>query len=293
MTIVVARRIGNHTLVISDTMISDNAFRPNILPGRLKTIVIDWLVSISYAGPANQGLDSVRECSLVFRETQNIETVLSHLRCRTTEIRDLEFIVSSHLRGLELYKIWNGMISAGQERQWIGDARAVNLILGGEDERFEIEGADDDLTIEQARLFRRFDKLTTGPASLASVGIGGFVVIQLGSPDGYCYLQHGAVASTDTVSIPGGLTTEQVHDRKTGKTEYQYNIIYPLERGVGIVGAYLPQTETLYTFDPLSPFDDPMRDAGIKLSEASALVKARVIAGGGKVSPIDQVYQAK
>jgi hypothetical protein len=274
-------------------MISDeNAPRPDILPGRLKTIVIDWLVSISYAGPANQGLDAVRECSRIFRKTRNIETVLSHLRYCTTEFRKLEFIVSSHLKNPELYKIWNGMVSSGQERYWIGDARAENLILGGEDEQLEIEGADDLLT-EQARLFRRFDQLTTGPASLASLGVGGFVVVQLGSPDGYCYVQHTTVAATDTVSFPGGLTAEQIRDRETGKTEYRYNIIYPLERGVGIVGAYLPQTETLYTFDPLSTSDDAMKDTGIKLSEASALVKARVVASGGKVSSIDQIHQAK
>jgi hypothetical protein len=51
MTVVIGRRFGDAMVILSDTMISDsNTGRDNIIPGRLKAIIVADRLSIAYAG---------------------------------------------------------------------------------------------------------------------------------------------------------------------------------------------------------------------------------------------------
>ena len=62
MTIVAAMKFDKRIVVMSDTMISDsNELRNNVIPGRLKSIVINNWLTISDAGLSTQAIDAVRK----------------------------------------------------------------------------------------------------------------------------------------------------------------------------------------------------------------------------------------
>ena len=62
MTIVVAKKLDERIVDMSDTMISDlNEPKNNVIPGRLKSMVINNWLTISYANLSIQAIDAIRK----------------------------------------------------------------------------------------------------------------------------------------------------------------------------------------------------------------------------------------
>lgn len=128
MTVVLARRFDKRIIVMSDTMISSrDGTPPNVFPGRLKSIVVnDWL-TISYAGLSTQAVDVIRHISKIPHLT--INSAISYLLGMNSFHNDkIDFIVCSHETEARLLKISNGAIYDGEDHYWIGNPTAVNEI---------------------------------------------------------------------------------------------------------------------------------------------------------------------
>lgn len=276
MTLVAARRFGDRVIVISDTMISDkNSARRNVLPGRLKSVVIDWHLSIAFAGPANAGIDAIRKANGLFKATRNLNELLNYLIAESKREPDCDnrcdFIVSSHIHGPSLYKIWDGRISSEQHFQWIGQK---HLMVG-------LAEAPDEISF-----FNAFSQNAGVAAGNASQGVGGIFVVQLGSPYGHCYVTHASTICFDEIVVPPGITEQQQADRASGMTEYNYNCQATLDRGVAVVSAFIKQAQTGYIYAPLLQ-DDPIIIHPASLSEICDRAKLLARELGGRISDVD------
>ncbi|HKM87045.1 MAG TPA: hypothetical protein VJX48_00420 [Xanthobacteraceae bacterium] len=80
--------------------------------------------------------------------------------------------------------------------------------------------------------------------------VGGFLIIQLCSPFGYCYVGHAGVAINDSCSLPGGWTTQQLENQASGMTKFGYNVMASSYRGVAVVGAFVPDAKVGYVYSP-------------------------------------------
>ena len=62
MSLVMAMQFGDRICILSDSMISDSgANGQDIIPGQLKTIVLNKGASISYSGSTNKAISKIRE----------------------------------------------------------------------------------------------------------------------------------------------------------------------------------------------------------------------------------------
>lgn len=81
MTLVVAIKFGEYIFVVSDTEITERGVsRRNIIPGGLKTIVIDLNCTIALAGNYTRGLDLIRSLRRTFLRTRNFDQLIELLR---------------------------------------------------------------------------------------------------------------------------------------------------------------------------------------------------------------------
>ena len=131
MSLVMAMQFGDRICILSDSMISDsNTTGHNVIPGQLKTIVLDKEVSISYSGSANKAIYKIREIRKDLRKRIYFEEILESLTEFTGDEKgDVDFIVSSHVGIPKLYKIADGQIHYGLEMYWIGNAEAAGRVL--------------------------------------------------------------------------------------------------------------------------------------------------------------------
>jgi hypothetical protein len=128
MTLVVAAQFGSRLLVFSDTMISNRSTGNDIIPGRLKSVVINGTLSISYSGEADRALDSVRRIhknNAIYKDVQDVVVVLAQTSARC----DCDFIVAAHLPEPCLVKIADGKISSGGSRYWIGNPEPIRRLM--------------------------------------------------------------------------------------------------------------------------------------------------------------------
>src|SRR3954451_14228246 len=112
MTLIIARKLGRRIVIASDTMISDyDGTRQNVIPGRLKSVVLGPTFSVAYCGLANQCIDAIRSAQIAYLST-GVEEALKVLRCATDEHQgQIEFVVAVHSPLAELRLIGNGVIS--------------------------------------------------------------------------------------------------------------------------------------------------------------------------------------
>lgn len=125
MTIVAARRFDERICVMSDTMISfEGSTRDNVIPGRLKSIVVNEWLTISYAGLSTQAIDAIR---IIYRNSSitTDSVVQSLVEASSKYLNELDFIVCSHESEARLMKIANGVVSEGASAYWIGNPQAA------------------------------------------------------------------------------------------------------------------------------------------------------------------------
>lgn len=133
MTLVIARKFSERIVVVSDTMISDeHATKRDVIPGRLKSVVIGDYLSISYSGFADAAIPVIRDAQRLLRAKRGVDEILALLREHSRQGR-CDFIVVSHVTSPSMYKIWNGVISKDADVFWIGNSNTIRTVRQLED----------------------------------------------------------------------------------------------------------------------------------------------------------------
>jgi hypothetical protein len=97
MTLIIARKFGDRIIVVNDTMISGKGLaRPSLIPGQLKTIVIDDRVSISFAGTADIAIATIREARMLLVKKTDLSELIFFLKVHSAS-DESDFIVASHI----------------------------------------------------------------------------------------------------------------------------------------------------------------------------------------------------
>jgi hypothetical protein len=289
MTVAIARKFGERIIVISDTMTFNETSAPqnNIIPGQLKSIVINKALSVTYSGSVPRCLDAIRNAKILFDDKHCLEGVIALLRDvavqnYSTEF-GCEFMVTSHLPSARMCKIWkDGIVTEKLDQLWIGNQEVVNVI----NDREEAISADgyEHVTGNEMRFRNAVAALWFQPAARSHIGVGGFFITQLSSPLGHTYNSEGGVAWHDTTQFPPGVTPAQARDRKSGMTQYNYSIVAPTPRGVAVVGAYLPDAELGFIYCPLRDgTPGPTCHPQVTLDELSRQVDQLALQLGGQL----------
>jgi len=106
MTVAIGEIFGERIVLLSDTMISDDAGgRPEAIPGALKSIVLTSEFSVAFSGPLAGAEEYLR---------------LATIRSRRRQGYQLEFLAASHMPTPRLCKVYDGQVAAGANRYWIG-----------------------------------------------------------------------------------------------------------------------------------------------------------------------------
>lgn len=259
MTIAIARRFGERICILADTMITDrDQPRADIIPGQLKAIVISLQISIAYAGRVAIGIQAARICRVAVMKGGGIAEVIEILK-KHSEAGLCEFLVVSHERGAEIFKVKAGIQSGAQEVHWVGDpnvTQRLNKILQMLDEATNNTLRHNpmlaDVRTEESRFLGTFTNLfLTSPQVTTEVG--GLVVSLLGSPYGHCYQQHAGAYSPGPITI-GAPPHPNALPR--GGDRYAYNFLESNHRGVAIAGAFLDEARFGFIYNPLEA-DEP------------------------------------
>jgi hypothetical protein len=269
MTIVVAMKFGERICVMSDTMISDrDQARDNIIPGRLKSIVINEWLTVSYAGLSTQAIDAIRKISNSnMATTKSVVDYLLEVSARYPD--ELDFIVCSHEVKAKLIKISNGTLMEGAKAYWIGSAQAAAELSKVPVLVAEFEGLPEYMSADEV-VFR--NSFITYMREHRCEGIGGAVIDCLCSPYGHCYNTHAGAFSWDTILLGIDDNEERQKKNRGGMHHYEYHISSTSARGQGIVGFYLDQAKTGFIYDP-THYDEAMKIEATSLSDFSRLVE--------------------
>lgn len=271
MTIVVSKKFSDRICVLSDTMISDKgAIKNNIIPGRLKSIVINSWLTVSYAGVSIQAIDAVRE---LYR-TNNLSTELAikHLAHVSKYYNgEIDFILCSHEHDPRMVKIANGQSFEGGDAYWIGSSQAAIELSKTKFADIKDNNLPDYISAEEMLFKREFDEFMR---SNRCEGIGGAIIDCLCSPYGHCYISHASSFSWDRIPIGKGKddSNKRAAVHKTGMYSYEYNVCSTSSRGVAIVGFYLGQAEIGYIYDPIHS-DDAKEINNLSMQDFSRIVE--------------------
>lgn len=277
MTIVAAMKFSDRVCVLSDTMISNReGTGNNVIPGRLKSIVLNNWLTISYAGLSTQAIDAVRE--LYRSENINTEAVIQFLsEVSRLYSGDLDFIVCSHEESVRMVKIANGKVFEGGDAYWIGSSQAAAELSKIELPNTSYEGFPEYITADELIFKNSFQYFMRNNRC---EGVGGAIIDCLCSPYGHCYNTHAGAFSWDTIVLGKDDPVQREIINKTGMYHYEYNVCSITARGQAIVGFYLGQSGVGFIYDPIH-YDEAMRVDGCSMSEFSYLVEdaGKVLAG--------------
>jgi hypothetical protein len=256
MTFVAARRFGDRIVIAADTMISDDQdARHDVIPGRLKAVVLNSRMSVAYAGRPNQAIDAIRaakRCLDAGGSEAGAEQIL--VAATLEHFGHLEFVLASHVAGASLKRIWEGRISFGLESVSIGQ-RSLDGRLANAEKSSALPVVPHEHEAESA-FTSAFRQLFDGV--FVSEGVGGFGFLLLGSPYGHCYQPHAAVTNWDQVDLSTGLTDRHLADHRSGMTQWSFHTQGARLRGVGVAGAAILDAGIGYIYSPLerdAPFE--------------------------------------
>lgn len=269
MTIVVAKKFENRICVMSDTMITDKgSARNNIIPGRLKSIVINSWLTISYAGLSTQAIDAIRNIN----KGKNISTKSSIDYLKQVSLDhfgELDFIICSHESDPKIIKIYNGQVFQGANTYWIGTFNAAREFSKIEIPIAESMSLPDSISLEEMKFKNSFFQFMR---EHNCDGIGGAIIDCLCSPYGHCYNTHAEAFSWDTICIGNDNPIEREEKNKTGMYHYEYHVYSTSKRGQPIVGFYLNQAKVGFIYDPIH-YDEAMKIERLSHSEFASLIE--------------------
>jgi hypothetical protein len=241
-------------------MISDlTGTRHNVIPGKLKAVILDAKTTVAFAGLPDQAIDAIKVAKCLLLKGASVAHVEQSLAKATNEYRGrLDFILVTHHDGVALKRIWEGRISGHLNQTCIGQRDLLPALLALEAD--VPQGMVPHQFEKEVPFSSAFRKLFNGIH--ISGGAGGFGISTVCSPFGHCYSGFGGVVSWDTVVISadgsGGVSEQQLEDRRSGMTQWGYNISEPKLRGVGVVGAIVPDAGVGFIYSPFQQ-DDPIQ----------------------------------
>ena len=254
MSLVMAMQFGDRTCILSDSMISDtNTTDHDVIPGQLKTIVLNKEVSVSYSGSTNKAISKIREIRMDLSKRIYFEEILESLSEFTAdENGEVGFIVSSHMGIPKLYKIADGQIHYGLDMYWIGNEAAAGRVL----EEFEkddrvIDELPNNMTREEYKLRDAFKNAVYEKESPCA---GGLIFDCIGTPGGYRYNNHATVHAGDRMSLDITFdNTAQLANEKQGPESYSLSLVSPNERSLAVTGAFFERNNMGFIYSPLDP----------------------------------------
>jgi hypothetical protein len=248
MTIVAAKKTGNRIVVMSETMITNPAGN-NSLPGRLKSIVLNEWLTVSYAGLSAQAIDAIRALKRL-RVLSTELAVRELMEVSETYADELDFIVCSHedQEASRLIKITNGRYSEGSDIYWIGNAEAAAALSRTETNRPKSDYLPDYVTDDEVQFTHQFHVYMEKGRD---TGVGGAIVNCLCSQFGHCYQSHAGAFAWDTIILGQGDHEARRAANKTGMYYFEYNVCAPAEPGEAVLGLYLAQSGAGYVYEPL------------------------------------------
>lgn len=251
MTLVAAAQFGERITIMADTAITDpNSHKPNIIPGRLKAVVIGSHVSVAYAGRSAAGTDAVREARKKLQSSGDVEKVIQGL-CSITEEDDCDFILASHLRGPELRKISSGSISGSQQFQWAGDHELVGKLTAAMEQTRENPNSYVD---EEATFLTAFSNILLQNVRPTTV-TGGMPINLFASPCGHTYQAMAFSCMNRPIRLGKPEAEQEAH--LGGGDVYRGRVVNTDFRGAGVVGIFFDEGNVGYVYSPLE-WDDPL-----------------------------------
>lgn len=257
MTFVVAQQFDDRILIAADTMISiapeektgnDRAPRPDIIPGRLKAIVLAPYISVAYAGAADLAVKAIRAAKQALADGQGIREV-ERILCDASaaSVGGPDFILGSHVEGPSLRRIWDGKISENLQSAVIGDwtlRTVLEKYAAASPLRPLPSGSDGEQAfIEGVRQLLGEIQVTES--------VGGFYFLLEASPRGHGYYSLAGVTAWDRVWGGTPVSAQQLADRRSGMTEWAYQVSPSRWRGVGVAGAIVLNAGVGYVYSPL------------------------------------------
>lgn len=253
MSLVMAMQFGDRICILSDSIISDSgAAGQEIIPGRLKTIVLNKGVSISYSGSTNKAIAKIREIQRNMSERIYFDEVLESLTEYTSgEKGEVDFLVSSHVGIPKLYKIAVGQIHYGLGMYWIGNEEVAERVLGefGKEHQVNID-LPVHMTLDEWKFREAFKKAVSGNEQHA----GGLVFDCVGTPKGYSYNNYAVVHTGDRMAleITQDYTARWAYDNPAMES-YSLSLVSPKERSLAVTGAFFERNNTGFIYSPLDP----------------------------------------
>ncbi|MGO7019251.1 hypothetical protein [Rhizobium leguminosarum] len=295
MTIIIARKFKNRIVLASDTMISfADGSRPEIIPGRLKAIVLGAELSIGYANYADQAVAAIQKVKKNWdvgkRDLADVFDVL----CKE-EMAD--FIVASHVEEPQLFKIREGRVTNDLNDAFIGNRDLVKLVLDDEEKLSRRPQFPSDLQSKEESLFRQaFLELFMKEGISIRDGVGGLPIFLLASARGHTYDSYAGVCRWDRIEITPASIGTQIPELEGGMASWGYNVQSPRLRGVATVGIAIRGTSLGYVYTPLQegaywsavdlPNDERLAGLALQILQSETDKYAAQVEGGFEVEDL-------
>lgn len=252
--------MGTRIVVLSDTQITNRgSARPNILPGRLKSIVIHERMTLSYAGLSTQALDVIRRLARAPLPTNRTIDVL--LAASQEHRGDVDFLLCSHeeTEAPRLIKISGDRVAEGADFYWIGNASSASEMSRLELPAFQYSRSESEFSKQETDFTWRFHEYLH---STKNPDVGGVMINCLCSPHGHCYQDRAGAMTWNAQLFPQDDEFERLAQHKTGASSFSYHLYSAQQRGVPVVGLYLEQPGVGYLYVPLEQDEALRLDAG-------------------------------
>lgn len=272
MTLVAALRNGPRIVVMSDTAISNrDAAHPNVIPGRLKSVVINTQLTVAYAGLSSQALDAIRSVHKFKLSTSDAINALLEASCRHGG--EVDFLLCSHedTSHPRLVKIADSTVYEGADYYWIGNSESARALARYDTSDRHPENAPDYQAPAEREFTHRFFEYMH---HVRDPHVGGAIVNCLCSDHGHCYQDHGAVHHWEPITIPDPTPLEaKAALHRSGRASFADHVYCPAERGVALVGFYMEQPGFGHLHIPLER-DDPIPVSASSQAEFRKIVSA-------------------
>ncbi|MHC4048666.1 hypothetical protein [Bradyrhizobium sp. 25ACV] len=276
MTVGLARRFGDRILIIADTMISSrSAAKKDIIPGRVKAVVLAEHVSAAYAGSVDHALPALQRAAQIARSNARIEDIIEPLRSTNAETAHdeelvTEFLIASHRDGIAMMKVWRGgEITRSDSLLWIGEPSVADALVSLESAAPTPIGWPDEVRLNWVAA-----QFLGDPTRFVDKHVGGFFVTLLASPVGHTYQDMAGATLCNDLRLSGATA-----DDSGGLKVYHYQVLHGFWRGAAVLAVYLPQPKLGFLYRPLSmdrPADvigntSPEELLGLIRNEATAM----------------------
>ncbi len=264
MTVAIGKKFGDRIVIASDTMITNsNGTRNEIIPGKLKAIVLSSTISVAFANHANQAIEAIRKAKYAVEAGGGHASVIDILCSEPSA----DFLVASHLEGgPKLQKITAGAISNDLAEAWIGNPEAVRMVSKAEAVLGQTPSYPSmAVTTEELHFCDAFHSLFLDQGVSLTQGVGGIPIFLLASPKGHTYNGYAMTMRWDEMEIRSG-SGEKIADLPGGITSWTYSVTSPSLRGVAAIGVSLPQACIGFVYLPLDPdWDEGLTKAPARL----------------------------